>query len=597
MNFSEFHFIRPYWLLALLPLIMFVFLTVKHKLRQGSWQSVCDPELLPFVLQEKELKHSHAPLITSSLAALLAITALAGPTWQRIPTPVFRNAAALVIALDLSRSMDAPDIKPSRLERARYKVADLLKKRKDGQTALLVYAGSAFTVTPLTDDTETINNQLSALTTDIMPAQGSQSDLAINKALELFKNAGLQQGQILLITDDEQIESALAKVELPDNYQLSILGVGTAEGAPITLTQGGFLTDANGSIVLPKLNTQALQKVAQTGGGIYQQITDSSADIETLSRHFEQAAKRGEALENDLLLENWVEASVWLLLPLLLFASLSFRRGLLSLLFILLLPFPEESYALEWQDLWQTKNQQAQQSFTKGDYQDAAEKFTDPAWQAAAQYKSDTKIIDGKLPQATTATGFYNQGNALAKSEQLEKAISAYDQALKINPDNEDAQYNKEVVEKALEQQKQQQQSQDKNQDQDQENKDQSESEEQKDQQGEQSDKDSEQQNPKDSEDPQDSDKQDKQNPTENKEQKKDAEQQKPDEETEPESEQEKAAESQQESEADAQDSEQQQANEQWLKRIPDDPSGLLKRKFLYQYGQQKQRNNSGQQW
>jgi len=596
MNFSEFHFIRPYWLLAFLPLAMLVFFTVKHKLHQGNWQSVCDPELLPFVLQDKELKHSHAPLITSSLAAILAITALAGPAWQRVPTPVFRNAAALVIALDLSRSMDASDIKPSRLERARYKVTDLLKKRKDGQTALLVYAGSAFTVTPLTGDTETINNQLSALTTDIMPAQGSQSDLAINKAVELFKNSGLQQGQILLITDDEHIEYAFAQVELPDNFQLSILGIGTAEGAPITLAQGGFLTDSSDSIVLPKLNTRALQKVAQAGGGIYQHITDSSADIETLSRHFEQAAKRGETLENNLLLENWVEAGVWLLLPLLLFAPLSFRRGLLSLLFILLLPFPEESYALEWQDLWQTKDQQAQQSFTKGDYQDAAEKFTNPAWQAAAQYKADTKLTEKQeLPPVTTDTGYYNQGNVLAKSGQLEKAISAYEQALKLNPDNEDAQYNKEIVEKALKQQEQQQENQDQDKKQNQENKDQSESNEQKDQQGEQSDKDSEQQDPQNPEDPQDSGKQDSPNDQEQQ----DAEQQKPEDAAEPESEQEQeqAAEAQQESEAAPQNSEQQQANEQWLKRIPDDPSGLLKRKFLYQYGQQKQRNSSGQQW
>ncbi|MCF7969963.1 MAG: VWA domain-containing protein [Methylococcaceae bacterium] len=602
MNFSEFHFIRPYWLLAFLALIVFVFFTVKHKLRSGNWQSVCDAELLPFVLQEKELKHSRVPLITSSLAAILAITALAGPTWQRIPTPVFRNAAALVIALDLSRSMDAADIKPSRLERARYKIADLLNKRKDGQTALLVYAGSAFTVTPLTNDTETINNQLSALTTDIMPAQGSQSNVAINKAVELFKNAGLQQGQILLITDDEQIESAFAQTELPDNYQLSILGVGTTEGAPITLTQGGFLTDANGSIVLPKLNTQALQKVAQAGRGIYQQITDNSTDIETLSRHFEQAAKRGEALENDLLLENWVEAGVWLLLPLLLFASLSFRRGILSLLFILLLPFPEESYALEWQDLWQTKEQQAQQNYLQGDYQKAAETFTDPAWQAAAQYKANKTLTEKeKLTPATTDTGLYNQGNVLAKSGQLEKAISAYEQALKLNPDNADAQYNKEVVEKALEEQKQQQQNQEKNQDQDkkqeQENKDQSKSGdgEQKDQQSEKPDKDTEQQ------DAQDSDKQDNKDPKQQPPQDSqdadksdspaDKEQQKPNETPEP------AAESKQESASEAQDSEQQQANEQWLKRIPDDPSGLLKRKFLYQYGQQKQRNNTKQQW
>jgi len=329
MTFSEFHFIRPYWLLAFLPLLVLIFLSVKNKLQQGSWQAVCDADLLPFVLQEKELKQSRTPLITSSLAAILTILSLAGPTWQRIPTPVFRNAAALVIVLDLSRSMDASDIKPSRLIRARFKISDLLTKRKDGQTALVVYANSAFTVTPLTDDTETINSQLSALTSDIMPAQGSNSALALKKAVELFKNAGLQKGQILLITDDDKIDNAFAQADLPSAYQLSILGVGTQEGAPIKLAQSGFLKDASGNIVLAKLNRRALQKVALSGGGIYQQITDTDADIERLSSHFERTAKHAETMENDLLLENWVEAGVWLLLPLLLISAFSFRRGVL----------------------------------------------------------------------------------------------------------------------------------------------------------------------------------------------------------------------------------------------------------------------------
>ena len=330
MTFSEFHFIRPYWLLAFLPLLLVIFLSVKNKLQQGSWQAVCDADLLPFVLQEKQTKQSRMPMITSSLAAILTIVALAGPTWERIPTPVFRNAAALVIVLDLSRSMDASDIKPSRLERARYKVSDLLKKRQDGQTALIVYANSAFTVTPLTDDTATINSQLSALTSDIMPAQGSNSALAINKAVELFKNAGLQKGQILLITDDDKIERAFERAKLPNAYQLSILGVGTQQGAPIKLAQGGFLKDADGNIVLAKLNSHALQKTALAGGGIYQQITDNDMDIERLSSHFERTVKHNEALENDLLLENWVEAGVWLLLPILLLSAFSFRRGLLG---------------------------------------------------------------------------------------------------------------------------------------------------------------------------------------------------------------------------------------------------------------------------
>jgi len=607
MNFSEFHFIRPYWLLAFLPLMVFIVLSVKNKLQQGSWQAVCDPELLPFVLQEKELKQSRLPLISSSLAAVICIIALAGPTWERIPTPVFRNAAALVIALDLSRSMDATDIKPSRLERARYKIADLLNNRKDGQTALLVYANSAFTVTPLTADVETINSQLAALTSNIMPAQGSNSAAAIKQAVQLFKNAGLQKGQILLVTDDDKIEQSVEQAELSSAYQLSILAVGTEEGTPIKLAQGGFLKDASGNIVVTKLNIHALQKAAQAGGGIYQQITDNDADIERLSRHFDNTAKHSEALENDLLLENWVEAGVWLLLPLLFLSAFSFRRGVLSLLFIFLLPIPKNSYAYEWQDLWQTKEQQAQQQYIEGNYQEAAQKFTDPAWQAAAQYKTNTKVsTEEEMLAAKTDTGFYNQANVLAKSGQLEKAIESYEQALKLNPDNKDAKYNKDLVEKELEKQKQQQQNQEKNKqqnkDQNQENKDQSEE-----QQGEQSEDDSEQQDQQgqQSEDQQSENSQEQQDAESSEQKDTSAEQEKDQEteqqssaETEPEKpEDEQEAEAAQASEENAELSEQEQENQQWLRSIPDDPSGLLKRKFKYQYGRQQQRQNSKEQW
>lgn len=602
MIINEFHFIRPYWLLAFLPLLVLIFLSIKSKLQQGNWQAVCDPELLPFVLQEKDIQHSRLPLISSSLAAVLCIIALAGPAWQRIPTPVFRNAAALVIALDLSRSMDATDIKPSRLERARYKIADLLKKRKDGQTALLVYANSAFTVTPLTDDTATINNQLPALTSDIMPAQGSNSAQGIQLAQQLFKNAGLQKGQILLVTDDDNIEQSFAQAELSSTYQLSILAVGTAAGAPIKLAQGGFLKDASGNIVLPKLDSRAMQKVAQAGGGIYQQITASDKDIDKLSAHFDNEAQRGAATENDLLLENWVEAGVWLLFPILFLSALSFRRGLLSLLFIFLLPIPKNSYAFEWQDLWQTKAQQAQQKFLQGDYQQAAEQFTHPAWQAAAQYKANTKVSEkDTLLQATTDTGFYNQGNVLAKSGQLEKAMMSYAEALELNPDNEDAQFNKDLVEKELEKQKKQQQQQ--NQDQKQENKEQSEEQkgeqsgndsQQQGQQGEQAEDQSDPQQAENSQTQQDSQQKDSSAEQENDKQ---AEQQSAESTEQETQEEQKEAESAKQNETDARQSEQDQANQQWLRSIPDDPSGLLKRKFKYQYGRQQQRQNSAEQW
>ncbi|MGZ8907461.1 MAG: VWA domain-containing protein, partial [Methylobacter sp.] len=363
MNLAEFHFIRPFWLLALIPYLVILVFMLRTKLSQGNWSAVCDPALLPYLLQEKALKQSRVSLTTAAVAAFLAITALAGPSWQRLPTPVFRNESALVIALDLSRSMDAQDIKPSRLIRARYKIADILKQRKDGQTALLVYAGDAFTVTPLTNDTATIDSQLSALTTDIMPSPGSNTERVLERAVELFKQAGAQKGQIILITDGVDIDKAVAFASRnAADYRLSVLGVGTADGAPIALPEGGFLKDEQGAIVVPQLNAGELAKLAQAGGGIYQTISANDADIQTLLAVVDQPVQQQGAEQNSQLLEQWEDKGPWLLLLVLPLAALSFRKGLLSLVLLVLLPVPKNSYAFEWQDLWQTKDQQAQQA-------------------------------------------------------------------------------------------------------------------------------------------------------------------------------------------------------------------------------------------
>ena len=361
---------------------------LRNKLSQGNWSAVCDAELLPYLLQEKAVNQSRWPLTTGAIAALLVIIALAGPTWQRVPSPVFRNESALVIALDLSRSMDAEDIKPSRLIRARYKIADILKQRKDGQTALLVYAGDAFTVTPLTDDTETIDSQLSALTTDIMPSEGSNTELVLEKAVELFKQAGLQKGQILLVTDDVNVDKTLPAVKALDGYTLSILGVGTADGAPIALPEGGFLKDEQGTIVIPKLNTGDLADLAKAGKGVYQTITANDADIQALLASVDKPLQQQGKENKNLLLDQWEDKGPWLLLLVLPLAALSFRKGLLCFALLLLLPLPKNSYAFEWQDLWQSKDQQAQQAYKNNQFDQAAKLFENPDWKAAAHYKA-----------------------------------------------------------------------------------------------------------------------------------------------------------------------------------------------------------------
>jgi len=591
MNIAEFHFIRPYWLLAFIPYLAILVVMLRNKLSEGNWPAVCDAALLPYLLQQKAVNQSRWPITTGAIAALLTIIALAGPTWERLPSPVFRNDAALVIALDLSRSMDAADIKPSRLVMARYKIADILKQRKDGQTALLVYAGDAFTVTPLTDDTETIDSQLSALNTDIMPSQGSNTVSALEKAVELFKQAGLQKGQILLVTDGVDVDKTMAAVKSLDKYQLSILGVGTDDGAPIAVPEGGFLKDEQGNIVVPKLNSGELAKLATAGNGIYQTITANNADIQAVLANLDRSVQQQGEQNDNLVLDQWAEKGPWLLLLVLPLAALTFRKGLLCVALLLMLPLPKNSYALGWQDLWQTKDQQAQQAYKRQDYAKAAEQFENPDWKAAAHYKAgeyDKALESLKISKSESSA--YNLGNALAKAGQLEEAVKAYEKALAVNPNDADAKHNKEIVEKELEKQKQDQQKDDK-----QQSKDDSK------QNKEQSEKSGEQQ-PDQNNNEEKPEQKPEQKPSDEKQQQDEAEQKKPEAEKPQQAEQGKDEAKQQEKEqapVEAEPSdEQKQANEQWLKRIPDDPAGLLKRKFKYQYGQRgRQESGNADGW
>ncbi|GAB6140286.1 VWA domain-containing protein [Methylosoma difficile] len=609
---ADFHFIRPLWLLTFIPAVVLLGYIWRNKLSAGNWQAVCDAELLPFLLQDQTggtQKKRFLSYGITTLATFLAIIALAGPTWQRLPAPAFRNDSALVIALDLSKSMDAADITPSRLIRARYKIADLLKLRKDGQTALIAYAGDAFVVTPLTTDSETIANQLPALTTEIMPSPGSNSQQALAKAVDLFKQAGLPKGQIILVTDGVEPEKAanFAEKIAGDHYTVSVLAVGTADGAPIALPDGGFLKDASGTIVIPKLEVSDLFKLASAGGGIYQAISTDDNDVKALLASIDNNAPQQGLEDNKLTLEQWDDKGPWMLLAVLPFAALLFRKGLLCWALLLLLPLPKNSYAFDWQDLWQSKDQQAQKAYQQQQYGKAAELFSNPDWQAAAHYKAgDYEKAQAALKNNESALSTYNQGNALAQAGKLQEAIEAYKKALALDPNDADAQYNKDLVEKELQKQQQQKQEQPQNQ---QQNKDKDSSENNPQQKNQEQQGQSEQPQSSESGDsgqkpeqkaektgadqmPEAQQKQGQDGETEDDQKKADGQQAQPKQEKD----QSKNGEEKSTGEADL-SAEQKQANEQWLKRIPDDPSGLLKRKFKYQYGQQGRERTNRQSW
>ena len=576
---AEFHWLRPEWLFAIPLVVAIAVLLARGKLGSGNWQSVIDPQLMPFVLSRDPGRGTDYRWWLMGIGGVIALTALAGPAWQRIEQPVFRAEQALVLALDLSRSMDAQDVAPSRLRRAKLKILDMLDRRESGQTALLVYSANAFTVTPLTNDNDTIAALVNSLGTDIMPSRGSYPEVAIAKGRQLLDQASAGFGEVLLITDGGSSPAAeeAARELKSAGYSLSILGVGTTEGAPIPRASGGFVTDNRGQIAVPRLEERGLRSLAGIGGGRYARISTDDRDLDTL---LSGEVSGGVAISDDsLATDRWREEGPWLLLLLLPLAALAFRRGWVLVALIFIVPLPQPAEAASWTDLWLNKDQQAERELDAGNAGEAAALFENPDWQAVADYRAGDYAGSAKLFAENDDTrNLYNLANAMALQGELDAAIDTYEQVLEIEPDNEDASYNLELVKSLKDQQEQEQQNQGDDQ-QSTENPggegEQSDSENQPDQQGEegesQSDSESQEGDPSDSDEMSEEDMKALQE-----------ELQRAAEEAEP------GEKPQQMSEAELaelrQQQEQEQAMEQWLRRIPDDPGGLLRRKFRHQY-------------
>jgi Ca-activated chloride channel family protein len=261
---EHFHFIRPMWLLALLPLALLAWYAFRPANGGNAWRRVVDARLLPLMMATgaRGVSWSAASLVL--IGWMLATFALADPTWDLKPQPVFQTNAARVVVLDLSSSMNDADLKPSRLVRARYKIEDVLAQAAEGQTALVAYAGDAFTVAPLTRDANTIRSLLKVLEPDLMPADGSRADLGLSKAGELLHQAGVATGQILLIADGvdpgKSADTARAAARLKsEGYTVSVLGVGTQDPLPLTDEKGRLVRTDTGGVQVPKLDVAALE--------------------------------------------------------------------------------------------------------------------------------------------------------------------------------------------------------------------------------------------------------------------------------------------------------------------------------------------------
>ncbi|ODS23404.1 hypothetical protein AB835_08955 [Candidatus Endobugula sertula] len=593
---NQFHFLRPLWLLMIPLLVVFTLWLHQQQRQRTGFEQWIDNTLLPYISTG-----SQSPIHSTSYLGLIAIwiittIALAGPTWKQLPQPLHESEATLIIVLDLSPSMRAEDNKPSRIVRARLKIKDLLNQRKEGLTALVVYAGEAHIVTPLTDDTHTIINLLATLEPGLLPIPGSNIEMAVDLSKELLRDSDLKKASLVVVTDgiDSSAFSTL-KRSIGKHITLFILGVGTSKGAPIP-TRNGFLRDDSNNMINSTRNDAQLKAFAQSVQGTYLPLQADDSDIRFILDTMNKPTDQSRELEHHI--DRWHEWGPTLLLFLLPLLAFTFRRGWLLVLVVTVLPVlpPKTAHAFSWDDLWLNDNQQGQQAFEQEQYEKAEQSFDQPQWKGSAAYRNKNYTAAVKaFGQGNTATDHYNRGNALAQLGQLDKAIEAYDTALAINPELQDAITNKKIIENFQQQQQQQQQNNHQEQHQDQQqnsdsgsNSDNNSDNSQKQSQNNSLPKEQQSQQSTSSRDSTQN-QQEEQKKADNTESKK-AEQQRSSEEN-------KSSEDSQPENASLThlSKEEKQALEQWIRKIHDDPSGLLRRKFDYEFKKRRREYNNGQ--
>ncbi len=440
-DIAQLHFLRPWWLPALLLVPAMAWWQRLDGQRRSPWQDAVDAHLLPYLLDRTGASPRRAwARWLGMLAAVLLVLAMAGPSWRKDETPLWQSKAPLVVALDLSSSILTRDLPPSRLPQARVKLATLLRERAGGQVALVAFADDAYTVAPLTEDAANVALFLDALNPDLMPQDGQRADRAIAWSRTLLQQAGYAQGDILLLTDhaDAAAVGAAAKVHLA-GYRVSALGLGTAQG-------GTFETAAG--LGQARLDATSLRRLASSGGGGYQPVRADDADLRALGvldpRSESGAAARGKKIA------SWRDGGFWLLPLAMLLVLPLFRRGaglvVMLVMLVLVVPVPQARAQTRPEARPQANKEQTNEGLWKRHDQVAYARMQEGI---AAYREQDFGKAIKDFSGNQTADGQYNLGNALAKAGQLDAAIEAYDRALKLQPRMQDAIANRKAVDAA----------------------------------------------------------------------------------------------------------------------------------------------------
>ncbi len=433
MWWQDFHFLRPYWLIGLILPVLIYLQSYSQQKAESAWSKVCDENLLDFLLIKSNGEKRKWPMISAVVAVLFLVVALAGPTWSKKSNPALSVENPVMIMLNMSGDMWQKDVSPSRIERAKYVIKDLVKTLKNTESGFIVYSKEPFMITPLTEDAAIIDNLLPALEMNIMPENGDRLDRAIDLAVERMQEAELPSGNIVVLTANvgERFDAALesASKAAAVGYDVDIVNMSSQDN-------------------------DKLKMVAEKGRGLY---ISYNKGLDLLIKKINDITAK-EIKQSQNMQTVWNDMGWYFLwLPALLLLGY-FRRGLLVIVVMFLL-FGQPVQA-SW---FLNDNQEALKNFKEQNYGAAAEKFTDTQWKASAAYKSgDYDAAFKNFAKGNDVTALYNQGNALAKGGKIDEAIKKYEEVLQQQPDFEDAKFNLEYLKK---QQKQNNQNQSKNND------------------------------------------------------------------------------------------------------------------------------------
>jgi Ca-activated chloride channel family protein len=428
---GDFHFLRPTILWLLLPAAIISIISLLTLRETLSWRKSIAPHLRKYVITKgSEGKRKWMQLFLT-LFLSIAIFGVAGPSWRKVELPEKTLETPLLIILNLSESMLKTDIQPNRLERAKFKINDLLDANPGARTALMGYAGSAHTIIPLTRDYSIIKSHISSLSPSIMPVAGSNLKEALTLTDTVLKNISAP-GNILLFSDyfNDEVSNILQDYSSTHNHKITVLPI-----IPIANTSP---------------ETASLKKLESIVNINVAKITLDKSDVELIAKNIRESLQfKDKDLEKE---DEWQDDGLWFALPLALFLLMWFRKGwvIYSLFFALITTSCNGDKTFK--DLWLSRDYQAQKAYNKGDFESASQLFENHVHKGVAYFKlSDfDKAID-EFSKDSSAIGAYNLGLAYYNNGDFASAALAFGQATELDPNMENASKNVALMQQLIE--------------------------------------------------------------------------------------------------------------------------------------------------